>query len=100
MTETRSYELTPEQVLEICQALKFHADALKQASSLWQRERLDHFIKDVFKLGALIWREFVQARFINLQFPVFCELGLCFEFSLNGPGIHLCLHILNEIIKL
>jgi hypothetical protein len=36
MTETRSYELTPEQVLEICQALKFHADALKQATSLWQ----------------------------------------------------------------
>ena len=28
MTETRRYELTHEQVLEICQALKFHADAL------------------------------------------------------------------------
>ena len=36
MTATRSYELTLEQVLEICQALKFHADALKQATSLWQ----------------------------------------------------------------
>jgi hypothetical protein len=49
MAETRSYELTHEQVLEICQALKFHADALdhregsrsdvsewaRQAASLW-----------------------------------------------------------------
>jgi hypothetical protein len=49
MTETRSYQLTHEQVLEICQALKFHADALdhlegsdaevrvwaRQAGSLW-----------------------------------------------------------------
>ncbi len=50
MAETRSYELTHEQVLEICRALKFHADALdhfggsraqvtawaKQAASLWR----------------------------------------------------------------
>lgn len=28
MTEPRSYELTHEQVLEICQALKFHANSL------------------------------------------------------------------------
>lgn len=49
MAETRSYELTHEQVLEICQALKFRADALdhfegsdadrrvwaRQAASLW-----------------------------------------------------------------
>jgi len=50
MTETRSYELTHEQVDEICQAIKFHADALDhlegsraevaawatQAGSLWR----------------------------------------------------------------
>lgn len=50
MTETKSYELTHEQVIEICEALKFHADALdhlegsraevnawaKQAASLWR----------------------------------------------------------------
>jgi hypothetical protein len=28
MSEIRRYELTQEEVLEICQALKFHADAL------------------------------------------------------------------------
>jgi hypothetical protein len=50
MIETRSYELTHEQVHEICQALKIHADALdhfegsdtevrawaRQAASLWR----------------------------------------------------------------
>jgi hypothetical protein len=50
MTETRSYELTREQVHEICEALKFQADALdhregshddvvvraRQAASLWR----------------------------------------------------------------
>jgi hypothetical protein len=30
MTEARRYELTHEQALEICQALKFHADSLDQ----------------------------------------------------------------------
>ena len=50
MTETRSYELTHEQVLEICEALKFQADDLdhrdgsraevsewaRKAASLWR----------------------------------------------------------------
>jgi hypothetical protein len=106
----------PPWTTEVCRNTFAAANAAKAitsalSTSLNSREGLDHFIKYVFKLGALIWREFVQARFINLQFPVLCELGLCFEypssaraphhrFSLNGPGIHPCLYILNEIIKL
>jgi hypothetical protein len=57
-TETRTYELTHEEVLEICQALKFHADALdhleggltetaawaRQAASLWRI--VDKFVRE------------------------------------------------------
>jgi hypothetical protein len=57
-TETRSYELTHDEVLEICQALKFHADALDhlegsraesvawalQAASLWRL--IDKFVRE------------------------------------------------------
>ena len=65
MTETRSYELTHEQVLEICQALKFHADALdhfegsraqvtawaKQAASLWRL--IDRLVQETPSLRLL-----------------------------------------------
>jgi len=58
MTETRTYELTHDEVLEICQALKFHADALdhlegswtetaawaRQAASLWRI--VDKFVRE------------------------------------------------------
>jgi hypothetical protein len=58
MTETKRYELTHDGVLEICQALKFHADALdhlegnrtetaawaRQAASLWRL--IDKFVRE------------------------------------------------------
>lgn len=58
MTETRTYELTQEQVLEICEALKFQADDLDhregsradiriwaaKAASLWQL--VDKFVEE------------------------------------------------------
>jgi hypothetical protein len=58
MTETKKYELTHNEVLEICQALKYHADALDhlegsrvevrawatQAASLWRL--IDKFVRE------------------------------------------------------
>jgi len=58
MTETKTYELTHDEVLGICQALKFHADALDrlegnptesaawagQAASLWRL--IDKFVRE------------------------------------------------------
>jgi hypothetical protein len=58
MTKTRSYKLTHDEVLEICQALKFHADALghlegshaesvgwaRKAASLWRL--IDKFVRE------------------------------------------------------
>jgi len=65
MTETRSYELTHDQVLEICQALKFQADALdhqngsraevtvwaRQAASLWRL--IDKLVRETPSLRLL-----------------------------------------------
>jgi hypothetical protein len=61
----RNYELTHEQVLEICQALKFHADALDhskgsraevvawatQAASLWRL--IDKLVHETPSIGLL-----------------------------------------------
>lgn len=65
MTEIRSYELTHDQVLEICQALKFQADALDhqkgsrsevtvwatQAASLWRL--IDKLVRETPSLRLL-----------------------------------------------
>jgi hypothetical protein len=72
MTETRSYELTQEQVLEICEALKFQADDLDH------REGSRADIKDWSAKAASLW-------------------ALIDKFLLETPGIRGLSTVLPEV---